>query len=342
MTQNLRVAIVATSSVVSEAELAMGAEALRAEGFDVWVDPGCRRRRLFFAGSHESRASSLLEAVYSSEVDVVWCARGGYGSNHLLRMLDQETERRGPPRGRKLLIGSSDATSLLEFARTRWRLATLHAPMPGLRNFLMLTEEERGALLCWVRGGFADKPWGRPTRLKWLGARPEQEIRGTLVGGNLTVWNTLLGTPWQPRLKRGQPKILFLEDVTEFLPRLDRSVRHLVDAGGLEGVAAVVLGNFLHCEDAVPQALAKVPSRWSLEQLRQPPSRWLAPLRRRFSQAEGLREIFGAISRETGVPVAQGLPVGHGPDHFSLPLGARARVDMKGELAIERWSWIQI
>lgn len=338
---NPLISIVAPSSVVPQAELALGAESLRSEGFDVRVHPQCRKKWLFFAGTHEERARALLDEVYSDKPEVIWCARGGYGSNHLPRFLDEETRRRGRPSRSKLLLGSSDATSLLEFARTRWGFSTLHSPMPGLRNFLLISVEERQALLSWVRGAAPARPWGRVRRLKWFGAKPKTAISGEVVGGNLVVWNTMLGTPFQPRLGGGGPKILFLEDVTETLPRLDRAVRHLVDAGGLEGVSAIVLGNFLSCEDAVPNALASVPRKWTLDQLRRPPKKWLAPLRRSYAQAQGLREIFGAISEETGVPVAHGLPVGHGPEHFPLPIGAQARLDVDGGFLIENWSWLK-
>jgi muramoyltetrapeptide carboxypeptidase len=335
------ISIVAPSSVVPQAELSIGADSLRSEGFDVRVHPQCRKKWLFFAGSHEERARALLDEVYSDAPDILWCARGGYGSNHLLRMLDEETRRRGRPAKPKLLAGSSDATSLLEFARTRWGFSTLHSPMPGLRNFLLISAEERQALLSWVRGQIPSRPWGRVRRLKWFGRKPSTPITGEVVGGNLVVWNTMLGTRLHPRLRSGGPKILFLEDVTETLPRLDRAVRHLVDAGGLEGVSAIVLGNFLSCEDAVPNALASVPKKWTLDQLRQPPKRWLAPLRRSFSQAQGLREIFSAISEETGVPVAHGLPVGHGPEHFSLPIGCEARLDVDGAFSVVKWEWLR-
>ncbi len=335
------ISIVAPSSVVPQAELAMGADSLRSEGFDVRVHPQCRKKWLFFAGSHEERARALLDEVYSDTADVVWCARGGYGSNHLLHLLDEETRRRGRPSKSKLMAGSSDATSLLEFARTRWGFSTLHSPMPGLRNFLLISAQERQALLSWVRGTAPAKPWGRVRRLKWFGAKPKAAITGEVVGGNLVVWNTMLGSRLHPKLDEGGRKILFLEDVTETLPRLDRAVRHLVDAGGLEGVSAIVLGNFLSCEDAVPSAIASVPKKWSLDQLRQPPKKWLAPLRRSYTQAQGLREIFGAISEETGVPVAHGLPVGHGPEHFSLPIGAQARLEPDGGFSVVNWKWLR-
>ncbi|MFN7683802.1 MAG: LD-carboxypeptidase [Oligoflexia bacterium] len=330
----MKVLIVAPSSVVSMPELRLGVAEIKARGLQVEVDPRVKKKDLFFAGSHVDRAQAFIDAAYREDVDVIWCARGGYGANHLLSHLEAATLERGPPKKAKWLVGSSDATSLLQFARVNWGFAALHAPMPGLRKFALLSSAEKDSVFGWILGargaGLGQDRW--PVfrrRLKWWGS-PDQTVRGRMVGGNLTVWNTLLGTRFQPRHE--EPAILFLEDVTETLPRIDRAVRHLVDAGGLVGVRAIVLGNFLDCEDAVPTALQKLPSGAKVResQLRNPPARWVRPLRRRVSQVQGLRRIFGAISRECGIPVAWGLPVGHGPEQFALPLGAEVEIGVSG------------
>jgi len=329
----VRIRIVAPSSVVPKAELALGVAELKARGFQVSVDPRVGRKSLFFAGSHAERGESLIEAAYSDDVDVIWCARGGYGSNHLLSSLAAAVHERGKPQKRKLLVGSSDATSLMEFARTQLGFWILHSPMPGLKSFGLLPPEQKESVLSAVRGA----PARRSFKLKWWGAKPAQAIRGRLVGGNLTVWNTLLGTRLQPRFD--EPSILFLEDVTETLPRLDRAFRHLADAGGFEGVRALVLGNFLSCEDAVPMVIGKLPSRYTPAQLKNPPKTWLAPLRKKFSQAQGLKQILEPLAAELGIPLAYGLPVGHGPEQFALPLGAEAEVSVAEGLKISSWDW---
>lgn len=331
----MKIRIVAPSSVVPRHELKLGLADLKQRGFDFEVDPQVYKKDLFFAGTHRERADALIRAAYSDEVDVIWCARGGYGGNHLLGLLQEAHSKKGRPGRNKLMVGSSDATSLLEFARTRWGFSALHAPMPGLRHFALLPEAEKSAVCDWIRGVKPARPWGRSSRLKWIGKAPASGIEGTISGGNLTVWNTLLGTPMQPRLKA--PSLLFLEDVTETLPRLDRAVRHLVDAGGLDGVAAIVLGNFLHCEDAVPSVLGAIPSP---KFLRKPLPRHLVPLRRKYSQAEAFKRIFGPITEQLGIPVAFGLPVGHGPEQFSLPMGARVALSASGQFEVRHWDWL--
>ncbi len=319
------------------AELSLGVAELKAAGFDVKVDPQVKKKDLFFAGSHSDRAAALIAAAYSEDCDIIWCARGGYGSNQLLRYLDAAFAEKGTPSCSKLIIGSSDATSLLEFARTRWGFTALHSAMPGLRSFYLLAPDQKAATLSWAQGIHPAKPWGSFKKLKLWGAKPASPIRGTVVGGNLTVWNTMLGTPRHPRL--ASPSILFLEDVTETLLRLDRSFRHLADAGGLDGVKAIVLGNFLHCEDAVPSVIGKLPAKFRPEQIRKPPAKWVVPLRKKYNQIEGLKKILEPISHEFGIPLAWGLPVGHGPEQFALPIGAQAELGTDGAFKITSWDW---
>jgi muramoyltetrapeptide carboxypeptidase len=112
---------------------------------------------------------------------------------------------------------------------------------------------------------------------------------GPLAGGNLTTLCHLVGTPYAPQL-RGY--ILFLEDHNEALYRLDRMLHHLLLAGVLSGVAGVVLGSFTNC-----------------------------------GSPEGLAGVLAAALAPLQVPVLLGLPVGHQPDNYTLPLGARARLE---------------
>src|ERR1035437_8184066 len=138
--EKLVIGIVAPSSVVPQYEFSEGLKRLRAEKrIEVRVHPQCRKMELFFAGSDEDRAHAFLEMAMDPEIHVLWCARGGYGAYRLLPLLDQFTPQgRTPPR--KLIVGYSDATLLLEYARSRWGWSALHGPMPGLLSFLEITE----------------------------------------------------------------------------------------------------------------------------------------------------------------------------------------------------------
>jgi muramoyltetrapeptide carboxypeptidase len=111
-----------------------------------------------------------------------------------------------------------------------------------------------------------------------------------LVGGNLVLLAALCGTPAQPRARGA---ILFLEDVGEAAYRLDRAWTQLLLSGALEGVRAVALGRFTECGD-------------------------------------GVTELLHALTEPLGVPILAGLPIGHEPDNWTLPLGVRSRLDADG------------
>jgi muramoyltetrapeptide carboxypeptidase len=135
MTSPLPVGIFAASSVVPQVEFRAGLDHLRAQGFDPRVEPQVSGPQHFiFPGSDEDRAAAVYRLATDPTLNVLWAARGGYGAQRLLPILDRLTREHGVP-PRKLLVGYSDVTVLHEFVRTRWGWSTLHAPMPAAANF---------------------------------------------------------------------------------------------------------------------------------------------------------------------------------------------------------------
>jgi muramoyltetrapeptide carboxypeptidase len=337
--RKVHVGIIAPSSKVPEAEFELGLDRIREAGFEPHVHPQVLQGHLFFAGTDEARAQAFYDYALDSRFRVLWAARGGYGSVRLLPLLEMMTAQRGIP-PKKLLVGFSDSTALLEFVRARWGWATLHAPMPGLRKFCLLPDHEWKPLGQLIRGEKAKGPLPPRQRLEFIGGRaPKADIQGPLIGGNLAVWSSLVGTPFA-----GNPrgKILFFEDVDENLYRVDRMVQQLLLAGAFQGARAVVLGNFSGCRDIVPQVLAKRPPRASRDLvISQPRPEELEPLRPSMDPDRALAEIFGEVILRHGIPVAWGLPVGHGPGKAPLPLGGRYVLTPKGELKLERWEWLK-
>jgi muramoyltetrapeptide carboxypeptidase len=185
-----------------------------------------------------------------------------------------------------LVIGFSDITALLSAILTHLGLRTLHGP-----SVCQLGQKD-GPHAPWqdlvdaLEQASPRQPLqGLTTVFPGLG-------EGPLIGGNLTVLNHLVGTPWWPSLEGA---VLLLEDVGERPYRLDRCLTQLRQARLLDGLAAVVLGDMTHC-DARPPELPV----WT----------WL-------------EEFFTNLR----VPTLRGLPVGHGRRNHPLPLGALVRVD---------------
>jgi muramoyltetrapeptide carboxypeptidase len=344
--------VIAPSGPVAPIELEMGIERMTRAGIPLEVDPRVYSSHRFFAGSDEDRLNSLLDAFYDPSVSAIWVARGGYGSARLLPSLLAAIKRRGKPK-KKTLIGYSDATALQEFVMATLGWDAVHAPMLGLKEFLTKTSEEdlkifvSGMKKAFLRESKQKasplkrleaakakswKPWGGS--LEYLGgARPQRPLNGLLVGGNLAVWCSLLGTPFQGR-SRGT--ILFLEDIAEAPYRIDRMLVQLEQAGGLKGVRAVVLGSFTACHDVVSQVLKSRPRLEDLEEaLKNPRPEWLRPIRAKMSEVEGVLSVFKDLAARTKIPVYSGFPAGHGGRRYPLQLGKRVYLTPLGKLKVE-------
>ncbi len=337
----MQIGIVAPSSKVPRVELKLGVQRIREEGFKVDVHSQCYRSHLFFAGTDQERAAAFFEYAKSPEHSVIWCARGGHGTTRLLPELQKLALDYGVPK-KKLLVGYSDGTALMEYVRAYWGWSTLHAPMPSLRKFSLLSQADWKAMAGWIEGQNVEAPWAK-TRLEFWVNPPAQSatpIQGNLVGGNLSVWNCLLATRFQPAV---QGCILFLEDVDESLYRIDRLLQHLLNTNSLKGIKAVVLGNFMNCRDTVPQVLKSAPTPKNRARiLNAPQPKELRPLRKSLNEMKALREIFTEFGTRLGVPVAYGLPVGHGPQVSPLPLGGNYTLSSKGLLRLESWDWFTV
>ena len=93
----MNVGIMAPSSVVPAMEFEEGTNYLLELGFDLRVHDQVRRQHFTFAGSDEDRAGALVEYAFDPEIDIVWCARGGYGATRLLPLLDEMTKGKPKP-----------------------------------------------------------------------------------------------------------------------------------------------------------------------------------------------------------------------------------------------------
>lgn len=314
-----KVRITAASGVTPDNELAMGVERLKASGVGVAVDGGLAEPSFVFAGSDSVRVERFWRAAWDADSEVVWCARGGYGAARILPELERRTLAEGTP-PRKLLCGFSDVTALHEFVRSRWGWSTLHCAMPGAASFAQLPESDYRATLELISGTVTTPPAWTTVRLASFGPEPLIDLRGTLVGGNLTVLASLAGTPFAPDNPGG--RLLFLEDVGEAPYRLDRCLRQLLHCGAMRGVRAVILGTFHQCEDSPPTTSEGQPVRPKLE------------------RGEWMRYVFGSFSRDAGIPVLHTIPVGHGPEKSPLPLGAQYTLTGSGQLQLDAWDWV--
>ncbi len=333
----IKVGLIAPSSVVPKVELNLGIRWLRESGALVKVHPQTKLRWMFFSGEDAERAAAITDFAMDSEVEVLWCARGGYGAGRLLPLLEEWTQRHSIP-PRKLLVGYSDVTALHEYVRERWGWATLHGPMVANTRFTLLARQESRSLLEWVRQNPTPAFWENKP-IKFFGPAPGKAIEAPMVGGNLSVWTSLLGTPFAGNT---DGKFLFFEDVSETPSRIDRLMTQLEQSGSLKNCQGLILGDFVHCEDAAPQGLTQMPRKGSEKRALLEPRRGeLHPARPTYAQKKIFDVLFGQMANHYGIPIAYGFPAGHGSKQAAFPLGATYRLDPKNGLSLLRWDWLK-
>ena len=335
----IRIGIVATSSVVPKIELEIGLNFLKKEGFEIESHPSVLREYYFYPAPDADRAKALIEFSKRDDLDAIWCARGGYGATHLLPYLDR-AKKMLQGKKKKTLLGYSDATALLEWFRVNLGWKVIHSPMPALRTFSVLKPEEWVTLKSLLENAthrkLGDKK--KVAHYQYLLTplflpKKFSKIEAPLVGGNLCVWNSLLGTK-NAGIARG--KILFLEELQENHARINRMIHHLEQASGLKGVKALILGDFLDCNDSVADCLKEeVPTLVNLETyLKNPPKEALKPMRELLTNEKALDFIFHGLGERNAIPVFKGVPAGHGPNRHSLYLGQKHLLQKNGRFQL--------
>ncbi|MEU2338936.1 LD-carboxypeptidase [Streptomyces sp. NPDC006654] len=234
-----RVAVVAPSGPIVEERLQAGLDILRGWDLDPVVAPHVLAQDGelgYLAGTDADRAADLQRAWCDPSVSAVLAARGGYGAQRVVDLIDWEAMRAGGP---KAFVGFSDATVLHEAFATRLGLATLYGPVAAGADFVKSAEAQehlRATLFA-------------PETVRTIPSRGTALVpgraRGVTVGGCLRLLATGLGTPGTHPGARGG--LLLLEDVGEQPYSLDRSLTQLLRSGWLDGVAGVLLGSWDRC-----------------------------------------------------------------------------------------------
>jgi len=215
--------------------LAAGVEFLRRQGLVPRVPPDLFGDDLLCSNSDAKRFAQLRRALTARDSRAVWCVRGGYGAIRIIERLRALT----PPRQPKLFIGYSDATTVHWLLNQHWKWPSLHGPLLDRLGTTTVPEAEREELYGVLFGNLTEVTFHDLEPLN-AAARRRRVIEGPVCGGNLTVLQSLLGTPLQRR-PRG---LLFLEDVGERGYRIDRMLEQLLQAGVLRNLSALVLGAF--------------------------------------------------------------------------------------------------
>jgi len=232
--QNGTIAIVAPAGPLTNDSLITEAEALlKSWGYNVVKAPSCfRRNKEYLAGESDGhRASDMMKVFADPQVDAVLCMRGGYGSNRLIPYF--EHEKFDFSKYPKPFIGYSDLTYLHIYLNQKHGLMTFHGPM--LAELVREEDVTNEHFLNVVSGVHSFDLEDVPFYDRQLPA-----VSGTLIGGNLSIVCSTLGTPYEIDTK---DKILFLEEVGEDTYKVDRMIMQLLLAGKLHDAKGIILGD---------------------------------------------------------------------------------------------------
>lgn len=299
------VGIVSPASQVSEPErLAMAQQTVDTLGLKAKWGKNVRAKHPYGAASIAERVEDLHAMFSDPEVKAIFCVRGGYSSGQLLNQLDYKLIARNP----KIFAGFSDITALHLAIHKMTGLVTLHGPVL-LSHFTPYTME------CFKRALFNTAPLGQLTNPNDTDSRKfnhssqtiaSGKARGRLIGGNLTLISTTMGTPFEIETK---DRIFFTEDVEEEPYRIDRMLTQLRLAGKLTQSAGIVFGECKGC-----RLKEKDPASWSVP----------------------LENVLNLELGNLKIPAFSGLTIGHTDNQLTLPIGVMATLDAdRRELVIE-------
>lgn len=287
--------LITPGSYISENELKDSIENLEKLGYKVAYNERILSRSGYLAGKDESRAEEVNSMFADKKINGIICARGGYGCARILPMLNYELIKNNP----KVIIGYSDITVLLNGIHAETGLVTFHGPV-GISSFNefsvtyfneVLVHPGKDLVLISAKGEDEKDNNGIITIVSG-------KAIGELVGGNLSVLNSLIGTTYD---FNGEGKIIFLEEIGEEPYRIDRMLTQLIQSGKFDKAAGIAMGVFEDCEPK-----EKDPS---------------------FNLSFSLMEVLFDRLSNLNIPVIYGLSFGHIKNKFTLPVGIKAELD---------------
>ncbi len=240
----------------------------------------------YLAGSDQMRADELMEFYQDKSIRAILTMRGGWGCSRILDLLDYDIIKNNP----KVLIGFSDITSLVNAVYKKTGIITFHGPC-GYSSWKEFTTNN---VLKAIVGGQPFTMKNPADYQEGLLTLSPGKAQGRLVGGNLTVVMSMIGTEYEPEW---QNNIFFLEEIGEEPYRIDRMLWQLKQHKVFDKVNGVVIGSLHKCQPEEPE--------------------------KSFS----LQEIIDQHFKDASFPVYQGATFGHLQPKFTLPIGVMAELD---------------
>lgn len=267
---------------------------LKEQGFKVKEGKHLYDKWGYLAGTDEDRAQDLMDMFLDDNVDMILCVRGGYGSMRILPLLDYEAIKKNP----KIFIGFSDITTLLNKLAQHCGIITFHGPM-GTSN--LEDSETLKSFLSTLMNGYRPYKLKNPENIS-LNCNTRGIAEGKIVGGNLSLIASTLGTPYEIDTKGN---ILFIEDIGEQPYAIDRYLTQLSLAGKLQECSGFIIGQFTKC--SLPN----------------------------YDRSLTLNDIIKDRIISLKKPTLSNFMSGHDYPKITIPIGAKARIHCyRGEIDI--------
>ncbi|MDR8391575.1 LD-carboxypeptidase [Aliifodinibius sp. S!AR15-10] len=285
------IGLVSPASILPERERYKEiASTIKELGFNVKIGAHAKSRYGYFAGADIERAADLNAMFKDPAIDAIIPFRGGWGANRILEYIDFKTIQENP----KPLIGFSDITSLLLAVYAKTGLITFHGPV-GKSDWNNFTFRYFQSAVMEATPFLLSNPHNR----RHITIAPGK-TEGPLLGGNLTVLTSMLGSGYLPDFEGA---ILFLEDVGEDVYRIDRMLTQLKLNGVFDRINGLYFGQCTNCEPSTKYSLS-------------------------------LDEVLNDHLRPYDIPAIRGAMIGHIDEMFTLPVGLPATFDAdKGEVS---------
>lgn len=247
-------------------------------GYEVIIGSTLGSQFNYFSGTDKQRLNDLQQMMDDSTIKAILCARGGYGTGRVIDKLNFKKFKKDP----KWIIGFSDITILQSHLFSKYKIASLHAPMAAAFN-------DNGYKNAYVQ---SLKKALSGEKISYQCAPHAFNKKGTasgiLIGGNLSLITHLLSTSSDIKTR---DKILFIEDAGEYIYNIDRMLYQLKRAGKLAKIAALIVGGFTEMKDTI------IP----------------------FGQSE--EEVIRDVVKDYDYPVCFNFPVSHGMENYALKIG---------------------
>jgi len=247
----------------------------------------------YFSGTDEERLINFQQILDDDEVKAVLCGRGGYGLSRIIDKIDFKKFKKHP----KWIIGFSDITVLHSHIYSNFDISTIHGPMAGAFN----NEGYKNEFVLSLKNVLEGKRIRYECPVHEFNKKGE--AIGELVGGNLSLIAHMIGTPSEMKTKN---RILFLEDVGEYLYNVDRMIRQLKRSGKLEKLEGLIIGGFTDGKDT----------------------------ERPFGQ--NVYEIIHDVVKEYDYPICFGFPISHEKENCAVKVGVGYKLKVgKGKVVLE-------